>query len=129
MKMMMHAVEALLRDGNLVLVFPEKAMWWNYRKIRPFMRGAFHFAVANKVPVIPCLITTEDTDRMDENDFSLQKVTVHVMPPIVPDPARSDRDNEQWMLAMNERLCREKQLDFYSGSEGRVFHPGRRKGA
>jgi len=129
MKKLMCAVEELLRDGNLILVFPEKAMWWNYRKIRPFMRGAFHFAAANNVPVLPCLITAEDTDRMDENDFPLQKITVHVMPAIIPDPAKSKRDNEQWMLALNERVCREKQLDFHSCSEGMAFHPGRQKDA
>jgi 1-acyl-sn-glycerol-3-phosphate acyltransferase len=124
MKNLMRAVEELLRDGNVVLVFPEKAMWWNYRKSRPFMRGAFHFAATNNVPVLPCFITAEDTARMDANDFPLQKVTVHVMSPIIPDPAKSDRENEQWMLAVNEQLCREKQMDVYGGPEGCAFHPG-----
>jgi 1-acyl-sn-glycerol-3-phosphate acyltransferase len=113
MRSLMRAVDELLRRGEYILVFPEQSMWWNYRKTRPFMRGAFHFAAACGVPILPCFITAEDTNKMDENGFPLQKTTVHVMPPIYPDPDRSLRDNEQWMLAMNEQLCREKQNEVY----------------
>jgi 1-acyl-sn-glycerol-3-phosphate acyltransferase len=128
MKELLNAVEELLRRGNMILMFPEQSMWWNYRKTRPFKRGAFHFAVAYDVPILPCFITSRDTGKMDGNEFPLQRITVHVMPPIYPDPEKSAKDNEQWMLALNERLCRERQQDFYGDLEELVFdHPLRQE--
>jgi 1-acyl-sn-glycerol-3-phosphate acyltransferase len=34
-------------------VFPETAMWWYYRPIRPFQKGVFTMAYRYKLPVLP----------------------------------------------------------------------------
>ena len=40
MKKFMEATETLLKEGHLVLVYPEQSMWWNYRKPKPLKTGA-----------------------------------------------------------------------------------------
>lgn len=113
MRLFGDALEKILKDGGLVLVYPEQAMWWNYRKPRPPKAGAYHYAVKNDVPVIPCFVTMEDTDRIDEHGFPKQKYTIHIMPPLYRDPSKSDRQNERDMQAENYRLCQEKYREVY----------------
>ena len=107
------ALEKILQDGGLVLVYPEQAMWWNYRKPRPPKAGAYHYAAKFDVPIIPCFVTMEDTDVPDGYGFPKQKYTIHVMPPLYPDPQKTNRENERAMQAENYRLCLEKYREVY----------------
>ncbi len=107
------ALEKLLADDALVLVYPEQAMWWNYRKPRPPKAGAYHYAAKFNVPIIPVFVTMEDTDVLDEHNFPKQKYTVHIMPPMYPDPEQPVRANERAMQAKNYVLCREKYREVY----------------
>ncbi len=84
LKKFIQSTDKLLKEGNFVLIYPEQSMWWNYRKPRPFKRGAFTFAVRNSVPVLPCFITMRDTDNVDDDGFRVQEYTVHVAPPLYP---------------------------------------------
>ena len=98
----------ILSHGGLVLIYPEQAMWWNYRKPRPHKPGAYFYAAKNHVPVIPLFVTmTDQTGRTDGAGFPKQAYTVHILPPIYPDPARSLRENERAIQEKNEQLCRE----------------------
>lgn len=98
----------ILSRGGLVLIYPEQAMWWNYRKPRPHKPGAYFYAAKNHVPVIPLFVTmTDQAGRTDGAGFPKQAYTVHILPPIYPDPARSLRENERAMQEKNEQLCRE----------------------
>ena len=105
MRLFGDSLETLLRNDALVLIYPEQAMWWNYRKPRPPKAGAYFYAAKFNVPIIPCFVTMEDTDRLDGNGFPKQKYTVHVMPPMYPDPQKSTRANEHFMMQENYRLC------------------------
>ena len=107
------ALEKLLRDDALVLVYPEQAMWWNYRKPRPPKAGAYHYAAKFGVPIIPVFVTMEDTDALDEHNFPKQKYTIHIMPPLYPDPEQPVRANERAMQAKNYEMCREKYREVY----------------
>ena len=107
------ALEKILQDGGLVLVYPEQAMWWNYRKPRPPKAGAYHYAAKFDVPIIPCFVTMEDTDIPDGYGFPKQAYTIHVMPPLYPNPQRTARENERTMQAENYRLCLEKYREVY----------------
>ncbi|MBO5286344.1 MAG: 1-acyl-sn-glycerol-3-phosphate acyltransferase [Clostridia bacterium] len=108
-----RAVEKFLANGDYVLIYPEKAMWWNYRKPRPFKVGAFHYAAKSGVPVVPCFTTMEDTDKLDENGFPMQKYTVHVMPPIYPDKDKSIKENGIIMMEKNHKLVVDKYEEVY----------------
>lgn len=105
MRLFADSLEKLLQKDSLVLIYPEQAMWWNYRKPRPPKAGAYFYAAKFNVPIIPCFVTMEDTEKLDGNGFPKQKYTVHVLPPLYPDPNKTARANEHFMMQENYRLC------------------------
>jgi len=114
MKEMMSALYTLLERGEKVLVYPEQAMWWNYRKPRPLKPGAFHFAVTANVPVLPFFITMRDSQRIGADGFPIQKYTVNILEPIYPDMKLSPREREKDMAARNFAAWKECYESFYS---------------
>ena len=63
------AVNTILNEKDFILIYPEKSLWWNYRKPKPLKNGAFNLAVKNNVPVLPIFITMTDTDIIEEDGF------------------------------------------------------------
>lgn len=113
MKKFMKAMEVLLARGEKILVYPEQAMWWNYRKPRPLQDGAFKIAISNNVPIIPVFITMEDSDILDGNGFFVQKYTVNFLPPIYPQKDLSRKENIANMKKTNYDLWVKTYEDFY----------------
>lgn len=107
MKKFMMAVNMILQKGHFILIYPEQSMWWNYRKPKPLKKGAFSFAAGNKVPVLPCFITMEDTDVMDGDGYPVQAYTIHVAPPIYPDKDKTKAENVEMMKNKNYEVWKE----------------------
>ena len=84
MKKFLKSLKILLERGDYVLIYPEEAMWENYKKPRPFKIGAFSFAVKNNVPVQPFFITMEEGKAVGENNQPKLLHTIHILPPIFP---------------------------------------------
>lgn len=102
---LMQAIDILLKRGDKVLVYPEKAMWWNYRKPRPFKIGAFKFAVSAGVPVIPMFITMEDTDKIGGDGFPIQAYTVHIGECLKADENLTAKENINMLMEKNYQFC------------------------
>lgn len=107
MKNFMIAVKTYLSQGRQILIYPEQAMWWNYRKPRPLTNGAFKFAAENNVPVIPFFITMSDSDIIGTDGFPVQEYSVHILKPIYPKPELSVRQNAEFMKEENFREWKE----------------------
>ena len=107
MKKFYTAIDDLLTDGHFILFYPEQSMWWNYRKPKPLKRGAYSFAVKNKVPVLPCFITMKDSDIVGEDGFFIQEYTVHVSPAIYPDETLPKRAQSEDMMQKNYSLWKD----------------------
>ncbi len=101
MKEFTRATDRLLKEGNLVLIYPEQSMWWNYRKPKPLKKGGFHFAARNNVPVVPCFITMKDSEIIGEDGFPVQEYTIHISEPIYPDQTKSVAENTRVMMNKN----------------------------
>lgn len=101
MKNFLHAVDTLLTRGEKILIYPEQAMWWNYKKPRPMKNGAFRFACKSNVPIIPTFITMEDTDKLDADGFKIQAYTVWFLPAIYPNPELNEKQNAEYMKNEN----------------------------
>lgn len=114
MRKFMDGVNTHLRNGNLVLIYPEQSMWWNYRKPKPLKEGAFFFAAKNGVPVLPCFITMKDSEIIGDDGFFIQEYTVHIGKPIYPDEKLSHRENIKNMMAENARVWQEIYERTYS---------------
>ena len=107
MKKFLKAVDKLLQTGNLILIYPEQSMWWNYRKPRPVKKGAFHFAAKNNVPILPCFITMQDSEFKDGEGLPVQEYTVHVGKPVYPDPEKSLPENVSAMMKEHNAFWKE----------------------
>lgn len=95
------STDQLLKDGHFVLVYPEQSMWWNYRKPKPLKDGAFKFATRNNVPVLPCFITMQDSDIVDNDGFFVQEYTIHVGKPLYPNKDLSRNENIEMLKNAN----------------------------
>lgn len=113
MKKLLKAVDKLLQAGHFILIYPEQSMWWNYRKPKPLKRGGYIFAARNNVPVLPCFITMQDTNIPGEGGFPVQEYTVHILPPIYPDPAKSKNDNVRDMMKKNAECWKQVYEETY----------------
>ena len=109
----MKAFSTLLSRGETILIYPEQGMWWNYKKPRPMQNGAFSLAVRNKAPIVPIFITMEDSDVLDPDGFFVQEYTLHVLPPIYPDPKLSYAEAKQDMKQKNYAAWVKTYEDFY----------------
>lgn len=103
----LKATDELLRDGHFILIYPEQSMWWNYRKPKPLKDGGFHIAAKNNVPVLPCFITMEDSNKMGEDGFPIQEYTIHISEPIYPDKDKSIRENTADMMKKNYEVWKQ----------------------
>lgn len=113
MKEFMKAFSVLIKRGEKILIYPEQAMWWNYKKPRPLKPGAFRFAVKNKAPIIPCFVTMEDSDVMGGDGYPVQAYTVHILEPIYPNKDLDDKGNIEEMKNKNFEMWKEVYEKFY----------------
>ena len=113
MKKFLKAFSTLMDRGETVLIYPEQGMWWNYRKPRPMQDGAFSLAVAKNIPIVPILITMEDSDVVDSDGFFVQEYTVNVLPAIYPDNTLPRNTTREKMKQANYDAWVRAYEDFY----------------
>lgn len=107
-KKFMPAIEKLLKNKNLILIYPEEEMWFNYRKVRNLKIGAYHLAAKNNVPIIPCFVEMREKEgEYDEDGFNKLKFVLHIMPPIYPDKDKSLKENKIMMHDQDFKLKKE----------------------
>lgn len=107
MVVFMKAVNELLKRGEKILIYPEQAMWWNYRKPRPMKNGAFRLAAKSGAPVIPAFITMEETERVGSDGYKVQAYTVWFLPPIYLKEGLSEKENTEYLKNENYRVWKE----------------------
>lgn len=115
-KTMMKFVKSLstiLHNGNLVVIYPEQAMWWNYKKPRPLKDGAFKFAVKNNVPIVPCFVTLTETQKIGNDGFPVLSHTLFIDKPIYMNPNLSVNENIQNMKDKNFEVWKNIYESFY----------------
>ena len=113
MEKFMKAMDTVLQNGDFMLIYPEQSMWWNYRKPKPLKKGAFTFAARNNVPVLPCFITMEDSDILDDDGFYVQEYTIHVAKPIFPDKNKNRSENVEIMRQKNYDIWKQIYEETY----------------
>lgn len=113
MKKFLSSVDELLQKGHFILIYPEQSMWWNYKKPKPLKKGGYRFAVKNNVPVLPCFITMEDSDVIDEDGYYVQEYTIHIGEPIYPDQNKNRNENIEYMMQKNFELWKEIYEETY----------------
>lgn len=113
MKNFLSAVDVILERGDYILIYPEQAMWWNYKKPRPFKSGAFSLANRKNAPILPIFISFEDSKIMGEDGFYVQEYTLNIMPPIYPEEGKSQKENAEIMREKAQNMFNEKYKEVY----------------
>jgi 1-acyl-sn-glycerol-3-phosphate acyltransferase len=112
-------IDQLLAKGRFILIYPEEQMWFNYRRPRPEKHGAFDFAAAANVPVIPCFVEMVDTGKPEPHNeqFNIVHYVMHVLDPIYPDPKLSVAENSKRMRALDHQ----QKVEAYESIYGRAI--------
>ncbi len=97
MKNLDATIAKLLKRGNAVTFYPERAEWWGYEKPRPLFSGAFKYAIKNNVPVLPVFITFKSLNGAEssasrEDGTQLKRFVVNILPPLFPSGRQSPKD-------------------------------------
>ncbi len=100
-----NAVEHYLLRDNVVVFYPEQAMWYLYDKPRPFKIGAFHYAVKFDVPILPMFITYRNSGKFDKEGLEIKYFTVHILPPIYPDKSLPPKEDAERMKKADYEAC------------------------
>ncbi|WP_031557635.1 lysophospholipid acyltransferase family protein [Lachnospira multipara] len=89
----------LTKKKEIVLIYPEQEMWFNYRKPRPPKRGAYFYAAKFNVPILSFFTEMIDIDDgKSDSEFNKVKYVLHVLPAIYPDPNLTERENSVAMM-------------------------------
>lgn len=124
---MSHSLPAilseLLENKELVLIYPEKEMWFNYRKPRPTLDGAYHYASKFCVPIISCFVEMIDLDEMDTEDFRKVGYKIHVLGLLYPDKDKSVRENRKALKSLDYQLKKEAYERIYNKKLDYSFEP------
>lgn len=92
-KKFMPELEKILKEGNIILIYPEEEMWFNYRLPRPCKRGAYQFAHELDVPIISCFVSIFDTNISDNEEFNKVKYTININKIIYPEINESTKSD------------------------------------
>lgn len=100
-------IQERIDNNDLVLIYPEQEMWFNYRKPRPLKRGAYYYAARYGVPIISCFVEIRDLEEMETEEFHKVKYILHILDPIFPDSTKSIKED-------SKRMC---EIDYMQKTE------------
>ncbi len=118
-----EVLRGLLENDEMVLIYPEQEMWFNYRKPRPPKRGAYHFAARLGAPVISCFVEMTDLPEMDNESFHKVRYTLHILDVLYPDPDKSVLENSTAMCERDYALKTEAYEKAYGRKLSYTFAP------
>ena len=84
-KYFIKAISNLLKEKNIVHVYPEASLWPYFKKIRNFKNGAFDMAVRNQVPVVPCVFIFREPTGIRKRFKKKKDVTLKILKPVYSD--------------------------------------------
>lgn len=114
MQEFLRATKELLQEGNLVLVYPEQSMWWNYRKPKPLQPGAFKIASMAGVPIVPVFICMKDSDIRGNDGFYIQEYEINILKPIYPKDELKKNENISYMMEENYNAWKDVYEKYYN---------------
>ncbi len=119
----MDRLSDLFDKGECVLIYPEAEMWFNYRKPRPSLGGAYYYAVALGVPVISCFVEINDLPELDTEEFYKVKYTLHVLDIIEAPKDGTLKEKYTAMQQRDDELKREAYEKIYGKPLDYTFDP------
>lgn len=85
-----ETLQTTLKEGKIIHMYPEAALWPYATKLRKFKNGAFHIAVEQQVPVIPivyCFVKPQGLRKWKKKPC----IEIHVLKPVYPPKVEENR--------------------------------------
>ena len=103
-----NATDKLLKDGGWLHIYSEGSMWEYYRPIRPFKKGAAHFACSNEKPLLPLGFSYRKPSWWRRVFFKqLACYTIHVGEPLFPNSELSKYEQEEDLtIRSHQAICK-----------------------
>ena len=101
-KYFIKAIENLLKEKNIVHIYPEASLWPYCQKIRNFKNGAFVMAVRNQAPVVPCVFIFREPTGIRKVFKRKKDVTLKILKPVYSD---SDKYIRQQVDELKEKVA------------------------
>ena len=102
---MVNTVDKLLKDEEIVGIYPEGELIPYYNGVREFKDGAFNFAVKNQVPVLPIVFTYREVTGWRKYFKRKPFITLNILEPEYPD----EYFNKENVRNLNEKVHRKMQ--------------------
>ena len=115
--------ERLVDKKQMILLYPEQEMWFNYRKPRPPKNGAYFYSAKLNVPIISCFVEMVDTDKDDTDEFKKVKYVLHVLDVLYPDSTKTAKENTELLALTDYNLKKECYEKVYSKELSYDFSP------
>ena len=122
-KELVEVIDEKMKKNELVLIYPEQEMWFNYRKPRPHMEGGYHFAAKLGVPIISCFVEIIDEKELDTMDFYKIRFRLHILGVLYPDKSKSIRENRLELCAKDYQLKKQAYEQIYNKKLDYKFDP------
>ena len=124
----LNDVGEMLNNGGWLQIYPEGSMWEYYRPIRPFKRGAAHFACKFDKPIIPFAYTYRKPGFIRGKIFrQFATFTLHVGEPIFPNKNLSGAEQEiDLTIRMHKAISEMAGIDEASALYPPVFNNSKR---
>ncbi len=99
--------EKLVDKKQMVLLYPEQEMWFNYRKPRPPKNGAYFYCAKLNIPLVSCFVEMVDLDEDDTDEFKKVRYILHVLDVLYPDENKSSKENTEYLSQLDYKLKKE----------------------
>lgn len=83
-KKMINTVKKLLKNGEVIGIYPEGHLISYYDGLREFKNGAFNFSVNNQVPILPIVFTYREPNGIMKVIKKKPYITLKILEPEYP---------------------------------------------
>lgn len=95
-KILNPALERLIKQKAVILIYPEQEMWLDYCGTRPLKPGAYHYSSKFNIPLLPTFTS------FYEDSKGQMHYTLHIGAPLFPDPKKTLSENKSVLLAADD---------------------------
>lgn len=107
---MVNTIDALLKNGEVVGIYPEGHLIPYYDGIREFKNGAFNFAVKNQVPILPIVFSYREPEGIIKKIKKKPFITLTILEPEYPKVEMSKANVEELKKRVQRKMRLERRM-------------------
>ena len=107
---MVNTIDTLLKNGEVVGIYPEGHLIPYYDGIREFKNGAFNFAVKNQVPILPIVFTYREPEGIIRKFKKRPFITLTILEPEYPKAEMSKANVEELKIRVQRKMRLERKI-------------------